>query len=92
MAKIDYYAEVFDKYRYEIRNTWKTIRNLIGTTNDKTTIVGNNTISDIGQIADNCCNFLANVGPTYANKFRNQLNLMIFISNYIEQGTIRHFF
>ena len=73
MANIYYYAEVFDKYIYEIRDTWKTIRNLIGTTNDKTTItqmfkVGNNTISDPGEIGDNLCNFFANVCPTYANK------------------------
>ena len=61
---IDYYAEVFDKYRFEIRSTWKTIRNLIGTTNDKTTItqmfkVGNTQHMQI--------------------KFQNQINLMIVI-------------
>ena len=37
-AKQLYYTQIFDKYKYDIRNTWKTINSVIGRTNDKTSI------------------------------------------------------
>ena len=37
-AKIAYYDELFQKYKYDIRCTWKTIRTVIGGHNDKTSV------------------------------------------------------
>jgi hypothetical protein len=72
-AKIKYYTEVFHKYKFDIRNTWKTIRTLIGGENDKTTVTqtfmsNNNVIWEPKEIASNFCNFFSTIGQQYADK------------------------
>ena len=41
-AKQTYYAQLFAKYKNDIRNTWKTINDIIGINNDKTRQVFDN--------------------------------------------------
>ena len=72
-AKIQYYTEIFHKYKFDIRNTWKTIRTLIGGENDKTTVTqtlmsNSNVITEPKEIASNFCNFFATIGQQYADK------------------------
>ncbi len=38
IAKINYYSALFQTYQNDIRKTWKSLRNIIGTQNDKSNI------------------------------------------------------
>ena len=40
-AKIIYYENKFEKFKFDIKGTWKTLRAIIGNQNDKTTIMQN---------------------------------------------------
>ena len=71
--KINYYSQLFKDYKFDIRNTWKTIRTLIGGVNDKTIVtqtftLNNETISDGKVIASKFCNFFATIRHKYGNK------------------------
>jgi len=71
-TKEKYYNELFIKYKYDIRNTWREINKLIGRTNDKSTItdvfnIDNQLVTDKTKIANEFCNFFTNVGLKYAN-------------------------
>ena len=73
-AKTTYYAELFKRYKFDIRNTWKSIRTLIG--NDKSFIaqtfqVNNTNISDPETISNTFCDLFTNIGKTYADKIPN---------------------
>lgn len=71
-AKQQYFAELFEKYKSDIRNTWGTINTIIGRTNDKTNIlqsfkIGDRETTDEKVIANNFCDVFTSIGPNYAN-------------------------
>ena len=72
ISKQTYYDELLQTYKGDIKNTWKSIRTLIGRSNDKTTIsntfqVNDSTISDPKLIANEFCNYFTNIGPEFAS-------------------------
>jgi hypothetical protein len=78
-SKQTYYANLLQTYKHDIKNTWKTIRSLIGRSNDKTNISStfkfNNTrTSDSSQIANEFCKYFTNVGKEYASAIPNAKN------------------
>ena len=71
-AKHLHYTTTFDRYKFDIRNTWKTINNITGRANDKTSIpqafkINDKTITHPGIIANKFCEYFSNIGPEYAN-------------------------
>ena len=72
-AKINYYQEKLNTFKYDIRNTWKTLRTIIGSQKDKSSTsqsftINNETITDPNIIADNFCQYFSTVGQSLANK------------------------
>ena len=72
ISKQTYYADLLQTYKDGIKNTWKSIRTLLGHSNDKTAIsqtfqLNNASISDPNQIANEFCKFFTNIGPEYAS-------------------------
>lgn len=71
-TKENYYNELFNKYKHDIRKTWGAINTLIGRTNDKSTItdtlkIDNQIVTDKTKISNEFCNFFTNIGMKYAN-------------------------
>ena len=69
-AKSTYFANLFNKYRYDMRNTWKIINNQRGKLNDKSSLpnlfkVENKEITDPKDIADGFCNYFTNIGKKF---------------------------
>jgi hypothetical protein len=71
ISKETYYTNLFLKYKNDIKNTWKSIRSLIGKLNDKSSIsdtfrINNVSVSDPNQISNEFCKFFTNIGHEYA--------------------------
>jgi hypothetical protein len=76
LTKLNYYNDLFTKYKHNIRKTWGVINSLIGRTNNKGTIseifkINDIAINDPIQISNEFCKFFTNVGKNYANKIPN---------------------
>ena len=72
-AKKDYYLNILNEFRNDIRKTWGVLNSLIGKTNDKTSLtdsfdINGDTVTNKQTIADAFCKQFANVGAKYANK------------------------
>jgi hypothetical protein len=72
--KQKHYADLFNKYTNDIRQTWKLLKTLIGRENNKTSIserfkINNGIISDRQTIANSFCDYFITVG----NKFASQI-------------------
>ena len=92
-AKIKYYGETFEKYKHDMKNTWKHISTLLSKSNKnkgniKQLLVNGVIIKDTQMIADRFNTFFANVGYNLAstidtnNKkpFTSYLNTVIHTS------------
>lgn len=71
-AKQSYYFEALNKYKFDIRKTWKELNQLIGRTNDKSAIIESIRINDkLTQdpqtIVDGFAQYFGEVGPKHAN-------------------------
>jgi hypothetical protein len=76
LAKLKYYDELLQMYKYNTRKTWGVINSLIGRTNDKSTIsdtfkINNISVNDPEQVSNEFCNFFTNIGKKYANEIPN---------------------
>ncbi len=72
--KQKHYADLFNKYTNDIRQTWKLLKTLIGRENNKTSIserfkINNGITSDRQTIANSFCDYFSTVG----NKFAAQI-------------------
>jgi hypothetical protein len=72
--KQKHYADLFNKYTNDIRQTWKLLKTLIGRENNKTSIserfkIHNGITSDRQTIANSFCDYFSTVG----NKFASQI-------------------
>ena len=71
-AKESYYAQRFEKYKNDIKGTWKLLNSLTGRLKDKTDLqqtfnVNGNCINDPKEIAHGFCDYFTNIGPNLAN-------------------------
>ena len=78
-AKSEYYAQLFQDHKYDIRKTFKVINQIIGKTNNKSSIaqtfkVNDTDITDPQKIAQQFCHFFTNIGPKYANDIPPSIN------------------
>jgi hypothetical protein len=71
-SKYEYYKNLLNNYKTDIRKTWKTLNSIIGHKNDKSTL--NDTFndngvmtSDPGIIANGFCNYFSEVGEKFAS-------------------------
>ena len=72
-AKINYYNEVFEKNKRNIKAIWKTISEIIYKSNNQrkildTIIVDSNAITDPQEICNRFNEFFVGIGPKLANK------------------------
>lgn len=71
-AKQTYYYETLDKYKFDIRKTWRELNQLIGRTNDKSAIIDSIRVNDKPTqdpqtIVKEFAKYFAEVGPKHAN-------------------------
>ena len=74
-AKIHFYFEIFNKYKFDIKNTWKNINKLITKSSVKEIKqlrVNGNKIDCGQQIADEFNKFFANIGSKLASTINTQ--------------------
>ncbi len=77
--KKKYYSSRFEKYKNDIRKTWKTINEVLNRTKKKKMFPeyfqdGNTTITDKLEIANKFNIFFTNIGPELANKIKAPKN------------------
>ena len=89
-CKIKYYHAMFNKYKYDIKNTWKLISEIFNKNNrSKNTIskILNNgrTITDPGEIVNEFNTFFANIGPLLASQIdaTNKKPFQYYLKNTI---------
>ena len=76
-AKSDHYQTEFNKYKNDIKNTWKTIKDILNKSNThkefpKYFNVDNKRITDTESIATYFNDFFVNIGPSLAEKIDTQ--------------------
>ncbi len=69
--KQNYYDDLFQQYKFNIRKSWGVLNTLIGRTNNKTSIsnifkIDNIVINDPQKISDEFCKFFTNIGMKFA--------------------------
>ena len=69
IMKQNYYRDLFDKYKYDIRKTWGIIRTIINKNNDKSNIadsfhINNKEINNPTDIANSFCDYFTKCWPT----------------------------
>ena len=70
--KTNYYHGLFEKYKSDIKNTWKTISEIFNKANRKKNTIlkilkNGKTITDSSEIANEFNSFFANIGPLLAS-------------------------
>ena len=73
IAKQSYYRQLLKEYKTDIIKTWNVINNLVGRSNDKSSIsetlqINNKDTTDPKQISEGFCDYFSNVGSDFANK------------------------
>ena len=93
-AKINYYNDVFDKNKRNIKAIWKTISEIICKSNNQRKIldkiiVDSNAITDPQEICNRFNEFFVGIGPKLANKINTE-NKKVF-SAYITRRILTSF-
>lgn len=83
LAKIRYYHTTFEKYKHDIKNTWRTISDILCKSSKKNSSIkeislDGNLIKDYKLIADNFNEVFVNIGPYLANKIDTATKKTIF--------------
>ena len=85
-AKKRYYESCFNKYKHDMKNTWKTINNILNKTEKKCDFPNffnhnDSIITDKKEIADAFNNYFIDIGPNLASKIipPNDLHFTDFI-------------
>ena len=89
-AKQNYYADLFDEYKYDMKKTWKIINSTIGKRNNKTDHTkefkhNNIVINNPNEIANTFCEYFTEIGPKFANDIpppRNNSNYYLRIKKH----------
>jgi len=71
ISKQNYFGNLLNEYKHDIRKTWNVLNTIIGRNNDKSSIsdnfiIDNISINDPSKIADCFCHYFTNVGKTLA--------------------------
>ena len=71
IRKKDYYTELFENCKSNIRKTWHALNSISGCTNDKSSIndkfrINTNIIQNQNEIANAFCKYFSEVGKTFA--------------------------
>jgi len=78
-----HYTNKFNKYKYNIKNTWQTINNVIGKNSKPKAssyfLDGSTKISDPELIANKFNSFFAEIGPTLASKIQSPSSFSDFL-------------
>jgi len=79
IAKQTYYAQKLESFKYDARNTWKTLNEIVNNTTKSRTITRcfqaeNTTISDPTEITSEFCKFFSNVGINCSNRIPNAIH------------------
>ena len=79
-AKIRYYHETFERYKSDIKNTWKTISQILCKSSKKSNPIKEIKINDIitsdmKNICNNFNNFFVNIGPNLATVIKPSGNV-----------------
>ena len=69
-AKQQYYSEVFEKHKSDVRNTWRELNRLIAKSNDKTTIIksiniNGEIVTDPQKQANSFAQYFGDIGLSY---------------------------
>ena len=92
-AKQLYYYETFEKYKNDIKNTWKTISGILSKSS-KTSHpineikVNNNTIADQAEICNSLNDFFVDIGPNLALHIKPSKN--IHYTSYLNKWSPLH--
>lgn len=78
-AKRLYFHSLFSKFKNDLKNTWKTINDVMGRSKSKEKfpehfIIDNTAVSDSQSIADSFNNFFTKIGPDLANNIAKPNN------------------
>ena len=80
-----HYANKFNKYKHNIKNTWETINDIIGKNSKPKApsyfLDGSTKISDPKLIAKKFNSFFAEIGPTLASKIQSPSSFSDFLEN-----------
>lgn len=95
-SKQTYYTTLLNKYKNDVKNTWKTLRSIIGKKQDKKPISDNfksngTSITDPIQISNEFCKYFTNIGSHYASAIpdpvkhfsehmKNRVNSSVFLA------------
>ena len=71
-SRIDYYENLIQNVKHDVRNTWKILNKLTGKSKDKSTITNNfinngKVINDPKIISNDLCDYLSHVGEKFAS-------------------------
>ena len=72
-SKLQHYRQILQEYKYDMKNTWRTLNNIIGRSNDRSTMTSTFTmndekVSDPTKIVNGFCDYFTNIGPKLANQ------------------------
>ena len=73
LRKKEYYTNLFENYKDDIRKTWRTLNSISGRPNDKSSIneifcINKRKTDDQNEIANGFCKYFSEVGKTFAEK------------------------
>ena len=79
-AKTMYYHKTFEEYKYDIKNTWKTISSLLCKSTKKKNPIAEIRVNDkicnnLQGICNGFNNFFVNIGPKLASEINTQCNI-----------------
>ena len=95
-AKMKFYDETFEKYKKDIKNTWKNISDILSKSSKKSNPIkqlkiNNNIIKDSNRICNYFNDFFVNIGPNLALNIKPTKD--IHLTSYLKKvvSTSFHF-
>jgi Holliday junction resolvase RusA-like endonuclease len=93
-AKIQYYHSTFNKYKRDIKNTWKTIKDIVNKTKNKNTLpnyfkIDGSIVTNPEEIAKKFNAHYNNIGPQLATKISHPAN--INFRDYLSHPVLANF-
>ena len=86
-AKQQYYSEVFEKHKSDVRKTWRELNRLIAKSNDKTTIIksiniNGEMVTDPQKQANSFAQYFGDIGHSYNKKIpKSKKSFEEYLSN-----------
>ena len=82
MAKRNHYYSLFEKYKYNIKNTWTNIKNLLQQSKVKRDFpnhftINGEEITDSNIIAYKFCKYFTDIGPSLAKNIKMPKNINV---------------